>query len=279
MDLPLITVVIPVYNGEKFIKTCLENVLGQSYKNLEIIVVNDGSTDKSAEIAAQYPVKTVTHEKNSGLSAARNTGIDNATGDYIHFMDVDDLLNTDFYNAMAKAVVETSSDIACSGVIHEQEKYKTQLFGKQKTYISTKDKLTATYVGKWGYVWRYLYRLDFIRQNNLRFEVGRFVEDLSFSLPSLYFAKKIVVVPGATYLYAFVENSIINNPDKTHKAKVKEDFRHAQKVILDFASKHNFKIPGLNTGVWRYVLRKIYVKIFRNNINIADFGFGNNSDK
>ncbi len=279
MQNPLITVVIPVYNGEKFIKTCLENVLGQSYKNLEIIVVNDGSTDKSAEIVAQYPVKTVTHEKNSGLSAARNTGIDNATGDYIHFMDVDDLLNTDFYNTMAKAVVETSSDIACSGVIHEQARYKTQLFRKQRVYTSTKDKLTATYVGKWGYVWRYLYRLDFIRQNNLRFEVGRFVEDLSFSLPSLYFAKKIVVVPGATYLYAFVENSIINNPDKAHKAKVKEDFRHAQKVILNFASKHNFKIPGLNTGVWRYVLRKIYVKIFRNNINIADFGFGNNSDK
>ncbi len=266
MQNPLITVVIPVYNGEKFIKTCLENVLGQSYKNLEIIVVNDGSTDKSAEIAALYPVKTVTHEKNSGLSAARNTGIANATGDYIHFMDVDDLLNTDFYNAMAKAIVETSSDIACSGVIHEQARYKTQLFGKQRVYTSTKDKLTATYVGKWGYVWRYLYRLDFIRQNNLRFEVGRFVEDLSFSLPSLYFAKKIVVVPGAEYLYKYVETSIINKPDKAHQARVKEDARHAKSVILDFAKQHNFKIPGLNTGVWRYVLRKIYVKIFRNNI-------------
>lgn len=266
MATPLITVVIPVYNGEKFIKECLENVLSQSYKQLEIIVINDGSTDKSAEIAAQYTVKIVNHEKNSGLSAARNTGIANATGDYIHFMDVDDQLNTDFYSAMAKAIVETDSDIACSGVIHEQARYKTQLFKKQKVYTSTNDKLRATYVGKWGYVWRYLYRLNFIRQNNLRFEVGRFVEDLSFSLPSLYYAKKIVVVPGAEYLYKYVETSIINKSDKAHQARVKEDARHAKRVILDFAEKHNFKIPGLNTEVWRYILRKIYMKVFRNNI-------------
>lgn len=272
MDFPLITVVIPVYNGEKYVKTCLDNVLGQSYSNLEIIVVNDGSTDKSAEIAAQYPVKIVTHPQNRGLSAARNTGIDSATGDYIHFMDVDDLLNTGFYAAMAKAIVETGSDIACCGVVHEQAKYKTQIFKKQKVYTSTKDKLTATYVGKWGYVWRYLYRMDFLRQHNMRFEVGRFVEDLSFSLPSLYFAQKIVVVPGAKYLYVFAENSIINKPDKAHQAKVKADAKHAKQVILDFAAKHSFKIPGLNTGVWRYVLRKMYVKMFRKSADVIDFG-------
>ena len=112
----LVSVIIPVYNGEKYIKNCLENVLSQTYKNLEIIVVDDGSTDRSAEIAAGYPVKIVAHERNSGLSAARNTGIDNAQGDYIHFMDVDDLLNTDFYKSMVEAIVSTGSDIACSGV-------------------------------------------------------------------------------------------------------------------------------------------------------------------
>ena len=262
----LVSVIIPVYNGEKYIKNCLENVLSQTYKNLEIIVVDDGSTDRSAEIAAGYPVKIVAHERNSGLSAARNTGIDNAQGDYIHFMDVDDLLNTDFYKSMVEAIVSTGSDIACSGVIHGQARYKTQLFRKQRVYTSTKDKLTATYVGKWGYVWRYLYRLDFLRKHNMRFEVGRFVEDLSFSLPSLYFAEKIVTVPGAEYLYVFVQNSIINNPDKAHHAKVKADAKHAQKIILDFARSHGFRIPGLNTGVWRYILRKVWVKIFRNNI-------------
>ena len=220
----LVSVIIPVYNGEKYIKNCLENVLSQTYKNLEIIVVDDGSTDRSAEIAAGYPVKIVAHERNSGLSAARNTGIDNAQGDYIHFMDVDDLLNTDFYKSMVEAIVSTGSDIACSGVIHEQARYKTQLFRKQKVYTSTKDKLTATYVGKWGYVWRYLYRLDFLRKHNMRFEVGRFVEDLSFSLPSLYFAEKIVTVPGAEYLYVFVQSPPRKGKSR-RKARTKDNTR------------------------------------------------------
>ena len=262
----LVSVIIPVYNGEKYIKNCLENVLSQTYKNLEIIVVDDGSIDRSAEIAAEYPVKIVAHERNSGLSAARNTGIDNAQGDYIHFMDVDDLLNTNFYKNMVEAIENTDADIACSSVIHEQARYKTQLFRKQRVYTSTKDKLTATYVGKWGYVWRYMYRLDFLRKHNMRFEVGRFIEDLSFSLPSLYLAKKIVTVPGAEYLYVFAENSILNKPDPEHQARLKVDAKHAQDHILNFARKHGFKIPGVNTGICRYGLRKAWVLLFRNNI-------------
>ena len=262
----LVSVIVPVYNGEKYVATCLENLLNQTYNNLEIIVVDDGSTDKSAELAACYPVRIISHEHNKGLSAARNTGIDNATGDFIHFMDVDDLLNTDFYKKMVEAIVVTDADIACSSVIHEQARYKTQLFHKQKVYTSTKDKLTATYVGKWGYVWRYLYQLDFLRKHNMRFEVGRFIEDLSFSLPSLYMANKIVTVPGAEYLYVFAENSILNKPDPEHQARLKADAKHAKNHILNFAHKHGFKIPGVNTGVCRYGLRKAWVLLFRNNI-------------
>ena len=167
---------------------------------------------------------------------------------------------------MVEAIENTDADIACSSVIHEQARYKTQLFRKQRVYTSTKDKLTATYVGKWGYVWRYMYRLDFLRKHNMRFEVGRFIEDLSFSLPSLYLAKKIVTVPGAEYLYVFAENSILNKPDPEHQARLKVDAKHAQDHILNFARKHGFKIPGVNTGICRYGLRKAWVLLFRNNI-------------
>ena len=178
---PLVSVVIPVYNGEQYVKSCLDMMMTQSYQNLEIIVVNDGSVDQSAAMAKGYQVKVINHEQNRGLSAARNTGIDAATGEFIHFMDVDDTINIDYYKALVEAIIDTEADIACGGMVNEKKSYKTRLYRKRKTLISTKEKLEATYVGKWGYVWRYLFKLDFLKQHGLRFEEGRFIEDMMFS--------------------------------------------------------------------------------------------------
>lgn len=258
---PLVTVVVPVFNGEKYIDKCLDCLLKQSYKNLEIIVVNDGSSDNSEKIIKKYPVQLINHEKNSGLSASRNTGIDAATGEYIHFMDVDDTVNDTYYEAMVEAIVSTGVDVACSGMIHERNRYKTQRFKTKEVFVSTKDKFTATYVGKWGFVWRYLFRLNFLKENNLRFEEGRFIEDLPFSVPALYFANKLVTVPKAEYYYYYSPNSILNNKDKTHQEKRRVDLAHANQQVMEFAKKHNFKIPGVNTGRTRYLLRKVYYNL------------------
>ena len=179
---PLVSVIIPVYNGEKYVSSCLDNMMAQTYRKMEIIVVDDGSNDHSAEIARQYPVKLISHEKNRGLSSARNTGIDAAQGEYIHFMDVDDSINNDYYREMVEAITAMEADIACGGMVNEKHSYKTQRFKKRKVYVSPRDKMRVTYVGKWGYVWRYLFRIDFLRRYNLRFEEGRFIEDLIFSL-------------------------------------------------------------------------------------------------
>ncbi len=258
----IITVVIPIYNGEKHAESCLNNILSQTYKNLDIIVVNDGSNDRTEEIVRSFPVRIINHETNKGLSAARNSGIDSAKGKYIHFMDVDDKINDVFYENMVKAIIETNADIACSGMIQEHNKYKTQRFTKQAVYNTIKEKLTVTYVGKWGYVWRYLFNLNFLKKNNLRFEEGRFIEDLLFCLPAFYFAKDVVTVPGAEYIYNYTENSILTNKDKTHAQKRRADKRYAKNQILKFAKHHNFKIPGVNTGRLFYILLKFYKNIF-----------------
>lgn len=259
---PVITVVIPIYNGEKYAKSCLDNVMSQTYKNLEIIVVNDGSTDKTSEIIQQYPIRIVTHEKNRGLSAARNSGIEAATGEFIHFFDVDDAVNDIFYEEMLKAIVEKEADVACSGMIQQHNKYKTQLFKESKLYTTTKDKFTVTYVGKWGYVWRYLFRVDFLKKHNLRFEEGRFIEDLLFSVPAVYFAEKLVTVPKAEYIYNHTENSILTNKEKSHREKRHADRKHAKQQVLAFAKEHDIKIPGVNSGRLAYLLRKIYRNYF-----------------
>ncbi len=260
---PLVSVVIPVYNREKHIKKCLELITNQTYKNLEIIVVNDGSTDSSMEIAKQYPVKIIEHPKNRGLSAARNTGIDNAAGKYIHFMDDDDEINLAFYENLVKASEETGTDISASGMISQAMRHKTQLFKKRKEHISLQERLTATYVGKWGYVWRYLFKLDFLKNYNLRFEDGRLMEDLAFSFAAIYYANKVVTVPNAEYLYIFTPNSIVNTDNPEIRKKRRIDKKHAQQFILNFAKEHgNFKIPGITTGKIKYILRKVYVLFF-----------------
>lgn len=260
---PLISVIIPVYNGAQYVKSCLDMMINQSYKNLEIIVVDDGSVDDSRLMTQGYPVKLIKHETNRGLSAARNTGIDAAQGEFIHFMDVDDAINSEYYTALVEAISETESDIACGGMINDKKNYKTWTFKKRKTLSATQEKLMATYVGKWGYVWRYLFRLDFLKQYNLRFEEGRFIEDLMFSLPAVYHSDKLVVVPGAEYFYYQRENSIMTRKDEEHRKKRREDHIHAKDFRNAFAKNHNLKIPGLDTGRAAYVLRKIIKSIWK----------------
>lgn len=252
----LISVVVPVYNGQRYVETCLGALLKQTYKNLEIIVINDGSTDDSAALVQEFPVKLINLEKNSGLSVARNTGMDAATGKFIHFMDVDDVVNPDYYQLMHAAICDANADIACSEIINKARPQKSQRFKKQRIYTATHEKLEATYVGKMGFVWRYLFKLDFLKEHALRFQEGRLMEDLMFSLPAVYFAQKVVVVPKAEYTYCHQENSIMTNKDAAHRKKRHEDWQHATDAMMEFANKHNFKIPGVTTGKLRYIIKK-----------------------
>lgn len=258
---PLVSVIIPVYNGEKYVASCLDNMMTQTYKKMEIIVIDDGSKDNSTKIICEYPVKLISHEKNRGLSAARNTGIDAAQGEYIHFMDVDDTINNDYYREMVEAITEADADIACGGMVNEKHYYKTQRFKKRKVYVSPRDKMRATYVGKWGYVWRYLFRTDFLRKYNLRFEEGRFIEDMIFSLLAVYHSNKLVVAPNTEYFYYHRENSIMNNKDEAHRKKKRQDKLHAVKLQHDFSKKNNIKIPGVNTSRIAYTMRKIFLSL------------------
>ncbi|MDR1743337.1 MAG: glycosyltransferase [Dysgonamonadaceae bacterium] len=259
---PVVTVVVPVFNGEQYIKSCLDNMMLQTYKKLDIIVVDDGSVDKSADIVREYPVRLIQHEKNRGLSAARNTGIDAAKGEYIHFMDADDSINADYYKEMVAAITETDADMACGGMINEKKRYKTQLFKKRKVYTKTQDKLKVTYVGKWGYVWRYLFKFDFLKQNNLRFEEGRLIEDLTFSIPAVYYANKLVTVPHTAYSYYHRENSIMTCKDAKHRIKRRKDWEHARDFRDEFSKEKGIKLPGVHTGKMAYIVRKL-IKLMR----------------
>lgn len=257
-----VSVIIPCYKGERFIAACLENVLRQAYQmKLEVIVVIDGDLDRSASIAKAYPVKVIVLKENQGLSAARNIGLEAATGEYVHFMDVDDKVNSEFYANMAVALSGTEADIACAGMINDRKPYKSQIFHKIKEYTTPRGKLSVTWVAKWGYVWRYVFRRSFLIENNLKFEVGRFIEDRYFSFAALYFARKVITVPGANYTYRCTDGSVMNKKDLKWKKKLKEDYKHSKELISNFASSHNVSAPGLpwNLGILLYIFRKYYI--------------------
>ena len=256
-----ISVIIPVYNGEKYVAECLDGMMRQTHKDLELIVVNDGSTDCSLEIAKQYPgVRIISFEENRGLSAARNAGMDAATGAYIHFMDVDDVINEEFYERLAEAAGTNDADAACCGMIHEPKPHRTTLFDEQRVLTEPREKFRVTKAGVWSYVWRYLFRAGFLRECGLRFEEGRMVEDMPFTVPAVYFANKVVLTPGAVYTYMLREGSIMQTRSREHLRRRRRDLRHAKELRHNFARAHSFSIPGVPT--WAGPLSLFYVKWF-----------------
>ena len=116
MNNPLISVIVPIYNAEKFLKATLDALVGQSYKNLEIILVNDGSTDSSGKICDEYAENysniKVIHQENSGVCVARNKGISSANGDYIGFCDSDDMPDNDLYETLYSIISEHNAELS-----------------------------------------------------------------------------------------------------------------------------------------------------------------------
>ena len=201
----LISVIIPVYGVENYIRQCLESVINQSYKNLEIIVINDGTKDRSAEIAKEYAGKDcrikVYDYENGGVSAARNCGLDLAQGDYISFVDGDDWLHPYFYKKLSDALETNHADIAkCSIIETDTVTEKIIGFQKSKTEESNFDLYFGTGGMLWGVVWNALYKREIARKT--RFPVGiQSCEDVYASGMYIFKAKTVVELKDALYYY------------------------------------------------------------------------------
>ena len=198
---PKISVVIPSYNTEKYIGECLDSLIAQTYSNLEIIVVDDGSKDNSVRIAKSYKVKVI-EQKNMGVSVARNSGVQAATGEFLHFIDADDkLLNTDFYERVMDGI--GNADIAVVGVV--DEKYgdvPVENFKSIKIYRGKQSKISISKVARRPAVWRFVFRRDFLIKNKLTFEPGRVTsQDVMFTIPAVFYANAIATIPNAFYWY------------------------------------------------------------------------------
>ena len=204
----LISVIIPVYNVEQYVESCLNSVINQSYFNLEIILVDDGSTDKSGEICDQYALKDsrikVIHEENAGLGEARNRGLRIASGDYICFVDSDDWIEEDYCKELIQAAERTNSDIAICGYNECLKEGKTHKVKYDDCFTTTGKEIlhyTMTANGKYWFnisVWNKMYKREII--SGLWFK-SRVYEDIMYNAGSMYRANKIAYINQCLYNY------------------------------------------------------------------------------
>ena len=212
----MISVIVPVYNVERYIRQCVESILEQTYADLEIILVDDGSTDGSGSICDEYKLKddrvVVIHKCNGGLSDARNAGLDIARGEYIGFVDSDDYIEPDMYEVLYKNCERYAADLATARFV----KFNTQgedrkNFTENIEVFSREEMLRLFIVGDRRYeitmsVWDRLYKRELI--SDLRFPVGKCYEDIVFSTKVIEKSKINVYIDRALYHYRLREDSI-----------------------------------------------------------------------
>lgn len=254
--MPKISVIVPVYNAEKYLARCLDSLLGQTFTDFEVICINDGSVDDSQKILDKYAARdkrfTVINKKNAGVSAARNDGIKRARGEYIHFMDADDVIDDEYYARMISGA--RGADMVCSGFV-SNSKYSSNLRYKRfHNLMGLFGKLFWTQALVKSFVWRYLFRVDFIKRNKLMFDTSLISqEDAIFVLDAIAVANRVIIVPNVNYHYIFNDTSALNNRDASHRRKLKEQYKFAKQYKSVYARKHNVYT------LW--VFRK-FIKIF-----------------
>lgn len=258
-----VSIIVPVYNVEKYLRKCLNSLINQTLKEIEIICINDGSTDKSLEILEEYKNRDsriiLLNQENSGQSITRNNGIKKATGEYLGFVDPDDWVDLDYYERLYNAASTNDTDIAVGGIIRVTgiKKKKFLNFEKETITDNTNLKFELCDVPEKSYVWNKIYKTQKLKEINLKFEEGRIFEDCIFTPQALFFLGKMVTVPNTYYYYLRRNNSTV----KQRSEKANADSIYAHKKASEFIKEHNIDISSFEPKTYRF---KIFgVTIFK----------------
>lgn len=243
---PKISIIVPVYNVESYLVRCIDSILNQSFKNFELILVNDGSTDDSLIICKKYlnvdkRIKLVS-QVNKGLSAARNTGLRHTSGKYICFIDSDDFVEKDYLLFLINNIEKYNSDIAmCEYYLTDDkgEKYSVEEFNEPKNVSVLSGKETFSYFYKDNcapniVAWNKIYKKYLF--DTVKYDEGCYFEDELIALPLFYKAKKISFIRKPLYDYVQRQGSIMNTPLTLKKI---EDRTLMYKKRIDFFKKNN----------------------------------------
>lgn len=244
-----LSIIVPVYNVEKYLQKCLESLIKQTLKDIEIICVNDGSMDNSLAILKEFASKDsrikIIDNQHQGVAKTRNTGIEQTTGEYIGFVDSDDYIDIDFFEKLYNSATKSNSDIAIASILKHKNFFNiyNAKYTKEETAITIQDKIKLCEDKKhfFFYAWNKIYHSGFIKENNIKFSEGQIYEDVMFAIKALYYSNKIISVYGTKYHYIEHENSLTKYKDKTGGKE--QDLVKAYSELQEFCNSKNIEIP------------------------------------
>lgn len=260
----LISVIVPIYKVEKYLKQCIDSIIAQTYKNIEIILVDDGSPDCSGEICDEYAKKDerikVIHKKNGGLSDARNKGISEATGEYIAFIDSDDYVEPCYLEKLYHAIRKTDIKIAqCNIQKVDESDISIEIIGDTiKSEKDGKTMIKELYDNKWEntVVWNKLYLKQLF--DYIRFPVGKLHEDEYITYKVLYDVEKISIIPESLYFYRQRKESIIGKTFSLNRLDILEAL---EERLTYFQQKNEKELYYLTLQFYLQKIRESYLKV------------------
>lgn len=280
----LVSIIVPVYNTSKYLEKCLESLKNQTLKNIEIIVVDDGSTDESLKIAKKIAKDDkrikVFHKQNGGLSSARNYGIEKATGDFIGFVDSDDYVEENMFETLLDMVIENNANMSiCGWYVVENDERRKCPFECDRTVLNDEQAIDMllNHVSFDNFACNKLFHRSLF--DDIKFPVGELLEDLSTIYQLIHKAKRVVVDSVPLYYYVLHHNSITSNlyqqvnPEvfqvydarKNNLLLMYPQLAHKIKSNYFTANKHNFMI-SLHSKIRYKEFEKDRIKEMRKNI-------------
>lgn len=259
----LVSVAVPVYNAEKYLDRCIESIVNQTYRNLEIILVDDGSLDGSPKMCDDWAKKDnrikVIHKENEGAGFARNTAIDCSSGTYVVFVDSDDYIAQDTVEKCVTAACENKCQVVAFGrnFVYSNGEIETQRVTTEKNLFEKeaviKELLCGMFTYKRGFgisVWGKMYSLELIKNNSIRFMSEReiYSEDALFMLEVFSKADRAFIIDDNLYFYAENEGSLSRSYDKQREQKLSQFL----KTALDIAQREKLPESVSNHIMVRY---------------------------
>ena len=253
-----ISVIVPIYNVEQYLRKCIDSIINQTYKNLEIILVDDESPDNCGQICDDYAKKDtrikVIHKKNGGLSDARNAGLEVCTGNFLSFVDSDDWIELNTYEIMMKSMNEYNADMVVSNINYVYKDKVESKYSEDKIRCFNKEEAMKELIRDGlvqAVVWNKLYKREFI--DNLRFKVGKLNEDEFFTYKICAKAERIVYTPEALYQYRQREDSIMGTYSLKRLDSVDAIYERLQFIKNKFPSLYKYeKLTLCNTCIYNY---------------------------